>query len=489
MTDHTATRADPTRSSGAAAPAASRGWWTLVVLCLAQFMVILDITVVNVALPSIGSDLRLSPASLTWTVTAYTLSFGGLLLLGGRLADTYGPRRTLLIGIVVFTASSVPAGLAQDGATLLAGRTAQGAGAALLSPAALALVTTIFEGPQRHRALGVWAGVAATGGAVGVLIGGALTELASWRWTFLVNLPMGLAVGALVPVLVAARRRPASDRRIDLPGAVLATLAAGLVIYGLVAAGTEGWLSAGANLALVGGLVTAAAFLVVERRTKDPLVPLGLLRRRSSIGGLLAMLVASGFMLSTFFLTSLVLQRASGLSALGTGLVFLPVGLVTIAATHVAVRALRRIGPAATATAGFTLAAAGGLLLASTADDGTWSGLLPGLLVLATGAGACFVTATTATMAGVEHERAGVMSALLTTGHEVGASLGVAAVSAIAATSIALTAGSGAGAQATAGFSHAYLALAVAAAAMALATPWLLPRATLPAHDGPAFIH
>lgn len=489
MTDHTTTRADPTRPSGGAAPAASRGWSTLVVLCLAQFMVILDITVVNVALPSIGADLRLSPALLTWAVTAYTLCFGGLLLLGGRLADAYGPRRTFLVGLTVFTIASVGAGLAQDGGTLIAGRMAQGAGAALLSPAALALVMTIFEGPQRHRALGVWAGVAAAGGAIGVVIGGALTEFASWRWTFLVNLPVGLAVGALVPVLVAVRRRPGGDRRIDLPGAVLATLATGLVIYGLVAAGTDGWLSSAANLALVGGLVMAAAFLIVERSTKDPLVPLGLLRRRSSIGGLLAMLVASGFMLSTFFLTSLVLQRVAGLSALDTGLVFLPVGLVTIAGTHIAVRALGRFGPAATATAGFTLAAAGALLLASTADD-SWSAMLPGLLVIAAGAGTCFVTATTATMAGIEHERAGVMSALLTTGHELGASLGVAAVSAIAATSIGLTAGSGAGAQqATAGFSYAYLALAVAAAVMALAAPWLLPRAPLPTGDGPAFIH
>jgi len=472
-----------------ARPGESRTWWTLVVLCLAQFMVILDITVVNVALPSIGAELGLSPASLTWVVTAYTLCFGGLLLLGGRLADTYGPRNTFLVGLVVFTVASVASGLASDGATLIAGRTAQGVGAALISPAALALVTTIFDGPRRHRALGVWAAVAAAGGAVGVLIGGALTELASWRWTFLVNVPVGLAVGVLVPMLVAAAR-PAHSRRIDLPGAVLATLATGLLSYGLIRAGTAGWLSLDSGLPLLAGLVVAAVFLVVERNTRDPLVPLGLLTRRSLIGGQLTMLVASGFMLSTFFLTSLVLQRVIGLSALGTGLVFLPVGLVTLASTHIAVQALGRVGPAVTATAGFTLAAAGGVLMAFTPANDRWYGLLPGMLVLAAGAGACFVTATTATMATVEPERAGVMSGLLTTGHELGASLGVAAVSALAAAGIGLSTQPGVAASAAMpGFDRAYLTLAVAAAVMALVAPWVLSRDKLPIGDAPAFIH
>jgi EmrB/QacA subfamily drug resistance transporter len=452
-------------------------------------MVILDITVVNIALPSIGSDLGLSPAALTWVVTAYTLCFGGLLLLGGRLADAYGPRRTFLVGLVAFTTASVASGLAQDGATLLAGRAAQGLGAALLTPAALALVATIFDGGRRHRALGVWAAVTAAGGAVGVLVGGALTELASWRWAFLINLPVGLVIGALVPLLVAGGR-PARHRRIDLPGAVLATLATGLISYGLIRVGPDGWLSAGAGVPLLAGLILGANFLIVEANTRDPLVPLGLLTRRSSVGGLLTMLVASGFMLSTFFLTSLLLQRVLGLSALATGLVFLPVALLTLVSTHIAVRALRHVGPAVTAAAGFALAATGGVLLAFTSADDTWSGVLPGMLVLATGAGACFVTAATATMATVEHERAGVMSALLTTGHELGASLGVAAVSAIAATSIAASIHPDAGGPASlAGFRTAYLALAVAAGLMALAAPWLLSRTKLPTGDGPAFVH
>ncbi len=462
------------------------GWWTLTVLCLAQFMVILDITVVNVALPSIGTDLSLPAAPLTWVVTAYTLCFGGLLLLGGRLADAYGPRRSFLVGLAVFTLASAASGLAQDGATLIAGRAVQGLGAALLSPAALAMVTTIFDGERRHRALGVWAAVAAAGGAVGVLIGGALTELAGWRWTFLINLPTGLAVGALIPMLVAGTRI-ARRGRVDLPGALLATLASGLLIFGLVRTGTDGARSPGSVAALVAGLAVATVFLVVERNTRDPLVPLGLLTRRS-IGGLLAMLVASGFMLATFFLTSLVLQRILGLSALGTGLVFLPVGLLTIASTHFAVRALARVGPAVTATAGFALAAAGGLLLAFLPAD-TWHGVLPGLLVLASGAGACFVSAATATMATVAHERAGVMSGLLNTGHELGASLGVATVSAIAAAGIRASSQPASGLLAMAGFDRAYLALAVAAALMALASPWLLSRTPLPTGNGPAFIH
>lgn len=488
--NRTTTDPDASATSGVAvaAPGASRGWWTLVVLCLAQFMVILDITVVNVALPRIGTDLRLSAAALTWVVTAYTLCFGGLLLLGGRLADTYGPRRLFLVGLGVFTVASLASGLAPDGMVLVEGRIAQGVGAAILSPAALAMVTTIFDGERRHRALGVWAAVAGAGGAVGVLIGGAFTELASWRWAFLVNIPVGLVVGALVPVLVT-RIRPARRSRLDVPGALLATLATGLIIYGLIQAGTDGWRSAGAALPLVAGVAAAITFLIVERNTRNPLVPLGLLTRRS-IGGLLTMLVASGFMLSTFFLTSLVLQRILGLDALGTGLVFLPVALVTIVGTHFAVHALRRVGPAVTATVGFALAAAGGVLLSFTSADDTWPGLLPGLLLLAAGAGACFVTAATATMATVEPARAGVMSGLLNTGHELGASLGVAAVSAIAAAGISLaTQTTVAGSAALAGFDRAYLALALAAAVMALAAPWLLPRAVLPAGDGPAFIH
>jgi EmrB/QacA subfamily drug resistance transporter len=487
MTEQTTVHGPRSADSSTGTPA-RRDWWALTILCLAQFMVILDITVVNVALPSIGAELHLPAATLTWVITAYTVCFGGLLLLGGRLADAYGARRIFLIGLGLFTAASVASGLAAGAPTLIVSRAGQGVGAALLSPAALALVTTMFNGVHRQRALGVWSAVAAAGGAVGVLFGGVLTDVATWRWNFLINLPVGIGVAALAPVLVAPTRpRPG---RMDLPGAALATLATGLVIFGIGRAGDDGWSSPATGSALLAGLVLAVAFLVVEGRSRHALVPLRLLTRRSLVAGQLTMLVASALMLSAFFLTSLYLQRVLHLSALDTGLIFTPVALVTLASTHVAVRALGRVSPAHTAATGLALAAVGATLLAIRPTGDGWYGVLPGLLMLALGAGACFVTATTTAMARVEHHQAGVTSGLLNTAHELGASIGVATVSAIAATSISLsTSDLSSRSSVTAGYDRAYLVCAAIAAAMAMAAPWLLPRAPVPATDGPILVH
>ncbi|HEU5109412.1 MAG TPA: MFS transporter, partial [Micromonosporaceae bacterium] len=221
----------PPHSVVTPSPGSGRGRWrALVLLCLAQFMVILDVTVVNVAVPVIGTDLQLGQAALTWVVTAYTLCFGGLMLLGGRLSDVLGRRTTFLAGLILFTVASLLAGLAQGDATLVAARAGQGVGAALLSPSALAIVITMFHGAERNRALGVWAAIGGSGAAVGVLAGGLLTEYASWRWVFLINLPIGVAVAALVPMVVPSAG-PAGRRRVDVPGALTATLAAGLLIY------------------------------------------------------------------------------------------------------------------------------------------------------------------------------------------------------------------------------------------------------------------
>jgi EmrB/QacA subfamily drug resistance transporter len=461
----------------------------LVLLSLAQFMVILDVTVVNVALPTIGTDLHLARTVLPWVVTAYTLCFGGLMLLGGRLADTLGRRRTFLAGLGLFTFASLSSGLAQSGTILVAGRAGQGIGAALLSPAALAIITTTFRGPERNRALGVWAAIAGAGAAIGVLAGGVLTQYAGWRWVFFINLPVGGAVAVAVPAVVTAVRPKASARRVDLPGALTATLATAAVIYGLVTAGSDGWGAATTLVPLVAGLALAGMFVAVERASRQPLLPLGMLARRPLLAGQLVMLAASGLLLSAFFLSSLILQRLLGFTALGTGLVFLPVALAIIAGSHLGIQAIGRRGPRPVAAAGFTLAAAGAVLLGRLpADASALVDLLPGLLLVGAGVGASFVTATTTAMARVDRAEAGLTSGLLNTGHELGGPLGIAVVSAIASASLT-SAAPLAGPPPVAGFDHAFLACAAVAAVSAVATPWLLPPGRLPTTDRPIFAH
>jgi EmrB/QacA subfamily drug resistance transporter len=489
MSDHSARPAGsipPVHAGARHRPAADpRRWWALVLLCLAQFMVILDITVVNVALPTIGTDLQLDRTSLTWVVTAYTLCFGGLMLLGGRLADTLGRRRMFLAGLGLFTAASLASGLAQTGTTLIAARAGQGVGAALLSPAALAIITTTFHGQERNRALGIWAAIAGAGAAVGVLAGGLLVEYASWRWVFFINLPVGILLAAAAPSLVAAVRPAHRTRQLDLPGALAGTLATAAVIYGLVTAGSDGWGATTTLFPLAAGLVLAGGFVAVERTVREPLVPLGLLARRPLLAGQLVMLASSGLLLATYFLASLYLQRLLGYSALDTGLVFLPAALATIAGSHLAAQAVGHLGPRPVAVVGFTLAAAGAMLLSGLpADASILVDLLPGLLLATAGLGAGFVVATTTAMAHVDQAQAGVTSGLLSTGHELGASLGVAVVSTIAAASV--TGDSLAGRPPVGGFDRAFLACAVLAAVVAVAAPWLLPPGRPPPPAGPS---
>jgi EmrB/QacA subfamily drug resistance transporter len=465
-----------------------RRWWALIWLSLAQLMVILDVTVVNVALPSIGTDLDLDRAWLTWVVTAYTLCFGGLLLLGGRLADTLGRRRIFLMGLGLFTLASLASGLAQAGTLLVAARAAQGVGAALLSPAALAIITTTFHGQERNRALGIWAAIAGAGAAMGVLASGLLVEYASWRWVFFINLPVGVAVAAAVPAVVAATRPAHAARRVDLPGALAGTLASAAVIYGLVTAGSDGWAATATVVPLAAGLVLAGGFVAIERTAREPLVPLGLLARRPLVAGQLVMLLAAGLLLAAFFLSSLYLQRLLDLTAMATGLVFLPGALVIIAASNLAARAVSHLAARPVAAVGFGLATAGALLLSRLPTDGrVLVDLLPGLLLATAGLGASLVVATTTAMAHVDQAQAGLTSGLLSTGHELGASLGVAFVSAIAGASVATD--PLVGRPSVGGFDRAFLACAVVAAVAAVATPWLLPPGRPPATDRPVFAH
>ncbi|MEV0388895.1 MFS transporter [Nonomuraea sp. NPDC050643] len=451
------------------------GWAVLVLLCLAQFMLIVDITVVQVALPTIGADLALGRESLTWVVTTYTLCFGGLMVLGGRLADSLGARRTLLAGLGLFTVASLVCGLAGSGGVLIAGRALQGVGAALLSPAALAVITSTFHGERRGRALGVWAAIGGTGAALGVLLGGVLTAGPGWAWAFFVNVPIGVLVLAAVPVVVppAAGRR----ERLDIPGAVMVTVATGLLIYGLVAAGDAGWTAAGTVLPLAGALVMYVLFVIVEKSVRSPLMRAETLARRPVISGTFVMLVATGLMLGLFFLSSLYLQHVLRFSALETGLIFLPVAVAITVGAQAGGRLIGRLGGRPVAVAAFAVTAAGAALMTRISPDASaYTTLLPGFTLAALGIGPAFVTATTTTMANVPPGENGVAAGVINTFHELGGSIGVAVVSTVAAASLAP--GSGAGA---AGFVDGLVLCAVVAGVAAVVALGLVPPGKPPA--------
>ncbi|MCF2533151.1 MFS transporter [Yinghuangia soli] len=458
-------------------------WLVLVLLCLAQFMLILDITVVNVALPSIGDDLGLGREALTWVVTSYALVFGGLMLLGGRLADVLGRRTTFLAGLVVFTAASLVSGLADSGALLIAGRMTQGVGAALLSPAALALVTTTFRGAERNKALGVWAGVGATGSAAGVLVGGLLTSGPGWEWIFFVNVPVGTAVFVAVLALVPEARRSERSGRLDIPGAILVTAATALLILGVTRYGDNSWTDMTVWLPILGAAVLYPVFLAVESATQEPLLKPALLTRRAVVTGAFTMLVATGLLISSFFLGSLYLQQVVGLSALRTGLAFLPVAIAVGLGAHLAANLLTRFGPGPIAATGLAITAVGAAWLTQLPADGGLADILPGLILAGVGVGPAFVAATTTAMAHVDHREAGLVSGLVNTFHELGGALGVALVSAAAAASLTPASAT------VEGYTDAFLGCAAAAALAALVMLALAPRAPLPVRDGPRHVH
>jgi EmrB/QacA subfamily drug resistance transporter len=465
----------------------------LILLCAAQFMVILDITVVNVALPSIQADLGIATKDLQWVVTAYTLAFGGLLLLGGRLADAIGRRVVFLSGLAVFITASAGAALAESTAALLSARVAQGVGAAMLSPAALSLVTTLFpDGPERRRALAAWAAVAASGGAFGVLAGGALVELADWQAIFLINLPVGISV-ALAALLVLPAAPPTHRGRIDVAGAVLATASLMAMIYGLVEAPDAGWGSLQTLGLLLAAALGLAAFVVLESRLDEPLVALSVFRRRTTTTALVLMVLGMGTVLSAFFFSSLYLQHILGHSALRTGLEFLPGALLLLFAAHAGGQLISRFGAKPVLAAGMTLGAVGSLMLSGVSAEGSYAAdVLPGLLVLDTGIGLAapgiFITAT----AGIDEREAGLVSGLTTTAHEIGIALVLPVLSTIAASGAGADLIEGAGLDpgaATAGFGDAFRAAAVITAGAALLALTLLRRSDVAPGTQPAFGH
>jgi EmrB/QacA subfamily drug resistance transporter len=456
-----------------------RRWRALALLATAQFMLILDITVVTIALPSIGADLALDRASLAWVITAYTLMFGGLMLLGGRAADIFGARRVVMTGLTIFTASSLVAGLSVNATMLVGGRVGQGIGAALLSPAALSIVTTTFHGTERNRALGVWGALGGSGAAVGVLLGGLITAGPGWEWIFYVNVPIGLAVLAALPSVVPSRRPGTAARRVDIPGAGLVTAATGAAIYGLINAGDYGWTHRSTLVPLLLAAVLYGGFFVIERTVRAPLMDLRILTRRRVVTGAFLMLVATGLLIASFFLGSFYLQHLRGYGALTTGLLFLPVAVGTVVGAHSAGRAVGIVGRRPVASVALTIAAIGAGIPAM------WTtpvAVVAGISVAAAGLGATFVAATTTALSNVQHHEAGLTSGIVNTFHELGAAVGVAAISTIAATSL-----TSAAVNAT-GFTNAFAFMAVTAAVAAVLALFVVP-AGRPTGDVPVGMH
>jgi len=460
---------------------ASPPWSLLILLCVAQFMVILDATVVNVALPSIARSLSLHGGGLQWVITAYVLASGGLVLLGGRAADLVGRRVIFMSGLAIFTAASLASGLAPTAGALIAARAAQGAGAALLTPAALSIITSTYAGARRAAALGVWGAIAGAGAAVGVLAGGMLTTWLGWRSVFLVNVPVGLAAGVLALRMVPRSGRPRwPGRELDLPGAALAVGGLVTLVYALAGTPAHGWASARTLLLFALAAAALGAFALTERQARRPLVPPSLWRSRSLVAGVLVMLSATGILVGTFFLNSLYLQSVQHSSALRVGLDFLPLALVIGAGAHLTGRLLPRVGSRLLIVAGLAVMGGGALLLtAVSAHSGYLTGLLPGLLVIGAGTGLVLPAASISAMNDITEHQSGLASGLMTAAHEIGAALGVAVFSAIA---VAVSGGI------AAGYRHGFAVAAGIVAGLAMIAALTAP-AVRPAAGTKATVH
>jgi len=444
----------------------------LLVLCAAQLMVILDITAVNVALPDMADGLGIDGGDISWTITSYSLIFGSLLLLGGRAADLVGPRRTFMTGLGLFTVASVAAATAGDAGALFAARAAQGLGAAMLSPAALAILMRTFrEGRPRAHALAAWGAVGGAGAAVGVLFGGALTELVGWQAIFLINVPVaiGLALAAhrIIPGDTAAPRW----NGFDLRGALLATTGLGAIVYALSQAADAGWSSAAVLGPAGAGVAGLVAFVLAERRTAHPLLNIDRLTDRGVGGGLAMMLAAAAALFGLFLLASLYMQDVLGTGPLQTGLAFLPLAIALAAGVHLAGHVMTHAGVRAPMAAGFATAASGLLLLSAVDAGGSYlTDVLPGMLLSGVGLGVVLVSVSVSVMTGAADDETGILSGLNTTGHEIGGSIGIAAMATIAAGSAGVTA---------TGIGDAFLALAGLTVLATLGAAVVIPSAAV----------
>jgi EmrB/QacA subfamily drug resistance transporter len=421
-----------------------RKWLALALLSAVQFMVVLDIAIVNVALPSIKVDLGFSQENLQWVISAYALVFGGFLLLGGRAADLLGRRRLFLAGVVVFTISSLLAGLAWSEASLIAARSFQGLGAAIISPAALSILSTTFtEGRERNVALGVWGAVGGFGAAAGVLLGGVLTEVLSWSWIFFVNVPVGVAAFILAPRLLD-ESRDASVRTFDVPGAVLVTAGLSSLVYAITQTSQYGWASARTLGVFGGSLVLLAGFVLWERRHPEPLMRFGLLRTKTIAGANIGGLILGTATFSMFLMLTLYMQQVLGYSPMKTGVAYLAVAGSAILWSAVAAQLVTRIGVKPVLVAGMAALTGGLVYFTQVSVDGTYLGdLLPGFLLVGVGLGFSFVPISIAALAGVGPAEAGIASGLFNTTQQIGGALGIAALATIATsrTTDALAAG------------------------------------------------
>ena len=452
---------------------ATRGGILLFVLLIAQLMVILDITAVNIALPSIAGDLSLTGSSISWTITSYSLIFGSLLLFGGRSADLLGRRRMFLTGLGIFTASSFASAMAGTAGALFAARAGQGLGAALLSPAALAIIMSAFDGKQRAKALAAWGAVGGAGAAIGVLVGGVLTEYADWRTIFYVNLPVAAALAIAALRIVPADTQKPLWRGLDLRGALLVTTSLGAIVFAITQAEGAGWTSVQTHLFGLGGLAGLAALAALERRTGTPLLRIERLADRAVGGGLFLMLAAAGSIFGLFLLSSLYLQNVLGWGPLATGLAFVPLALAAGVGAHSAGHMVGKHGVRGPLAAAFLIAAAGMALLAHVGENGSYlRDVLPGMLVAGLGLGIAVVSVSVAILAGARREETGMISGLNSTGHEIGGTLGIAIFSTIAAGT-----GAVAGPQAASGIAHAFVASSVLATVAGLVALAVLPRA------------
>jgi EmrB/QacA subfamily drug resistance transporter len=407
----------------------------LLLLAMTQFVIVIDASIVNVALPSIGSHLHFSQDNLTWVVNAYTLTFGGFLLLGGRMADLLGRRKMFMLGLVVFSLASLLGGLAQSEAWLIVARAVQGLGAAIVSPAALSIITNTFaDGPERNRALGIWGAVAGAGGAAGVLLGGILTSGLSWRWVLFVNVPIGIAAAAMAPRTLRESRREEAGDSFDIPGAVAVTGGLALLVYAVVEAVNVGWGATRTIVCLIVAVLLLIAFVVIELRRRDPLVPFSIFRLRTLRGANIVGLLVGMSLFSMFFFISLYLQDVLGYSPIQTGIAYLPLAVGIIVSAGLASALVTRLGFKTPLIVGMVFIAGGLIWFSRVPGHGGhfYSDVLGPSLLAAIGLGLAFVPVTIAAVSGIQPNEAGLASGLINTSQQVGGALGLAILATIA---------------------------------------------------------